>query len=91
MSSGSSLPGGIYLWQTVRPPQLNLTPAGGNLAVSWLVPSTNFVLQLNSDLSTTNWMELPDPPSLNLTNLQNQVIVSPTNSSGFYRLVTPGS
>ena len=46
----------------------------------------DFTLQQNSDLSTTNWMDVPPPPVLNLTNLQNQVIVSPTNGNTFYRL-----
>jgi hypothetical protein len=30
-----------------------------------------------------------NPPVLNLTNLQNEVILSPTGSSIFYRLKTP--
>ena len=31
-------------------------------------------------------MDAPRPPLLNLTNLQNQVIVSPANSQSSYRL-----
>ncbi len=79
--------GGIYTSQTTSPPQLNLTPSGGNLTVSWLVPSTNFVLQQSPDLSS--WSNVTNPPALNLTNLQNEVALSPTNGSGFYRLKTP--
>jgi len=81
------LPGGIYIFYSTPVPQLNLAPSGGNLTVSWIVPSTNFVLQQSLDLST--WMDTTNTPALNLTNLQNEVVLSPTNSSGFYRLETP--
>jgi hypothetical protein len=52
------------------------------------VPSTNFGLQQNLDLSTTNWVTLTNAPVLNLTNLQDEIILSPTNSSGFFRLIS---
>ena len=32
---------------------------------------------------------MTDTPALNLTNLQNEVVLSPTNGSGFFRLKTP--
>jgi len=47
------------------------------------------VLQQNLDLTTTNWTDVTNPPALNLTSLQDEVVLSPTNSSGFYRLKTP--
>lgn len=81
--------GGIYCLQTTPSPKLNLISLNTNLAILWTVPSANFVLQQNVDLNTPNWMTLTDAPALNLTNLQNQVMLSPTNSSGFYRLATP--
>ena len=67
-------------------PRLNIEPVDNNLALAWLVPSTNFVLQQSLDLSS--WTDVTNPPALNLTNLQDEVIFPPTNSSGFYRLVT---
>ena len=79
--------GGIYTSQSTPEPQLNIKPASNNLALSWIVPSTNFVLQQSSDLGS--WTDETNTPVLNLTNLQNEVILSPTNSSGFYRLKTP--
>ena len=79
--------GGIWTSQTTPAPQLNLASSGGNLTLSWIVPSTNFVMQQSLDLSS--WTDMTNPPVLNLTNLQNEVILSPTNSSGFYRLKTP--
>jgi hypothetical protein len=46
-----------------------------------------FTLQQNSDLVTPNWMTLTNMPTLNLTNLQDEVTFSPTNSSSFFRLI----
>jgi hypothetical protein len=71
----------------VPDPQLNLTPSGTNLQLSWTVPSTNFVLQQSPDLMS--WSVPTNTPVLNLTNLQYQVTLLPTNTSGFYRLSTP--
>jgi photosystem II stability/assembly factor-like uncharacterized protein len=84
-----NLLGSIYTSQTTPTPQLNLAPSGSNLNVSWIIPSTNFVLQQNLDLTTTNWTDVTNTPALNLTTLQDEVILSPTNGSGFYRLKTP--
>jgi hypothetical protein len=79
---------GIYTSYSTPSPVLNITAPTGNVGLSWIVPSTNFVLQQNLDLTTTNWADVTNPPVLNLTNLQNEIILSPTNSSGFYRLKT---
>jgi len=77
----------IYISQTWPSPHLNLTPSSTNLTLGWTVPSKNFVVQQSADL--TSWSVATNPPGLNLTNLQNQIILSPTNRSGFYRLKTP--
>jgi hypothetical protein len=78
--------GGIYTLQTTPTPILSLTPFGTNAVIFWTIPSMDFTLQQNSDLTTTNWTDVTTPPVLNLTNLQNQVIVSPTNGNTFFRL-----
>ena len=79
----------IWLGQMKPSPQLNLAPAKTNLTLSWIIPSTNFVLQQNPDLTTTNWSVVTNPPVLNLTNLQNQVTLPLPAGNGFYRLKTP--
>ena len=84
---GTTVGGGIWTAQISPTPSLNLTPANGNLTVSWIVPSINFVLQQSSDLSS--WLDMTNPPVLNLTNLQNEVVLAPASSSVFYRLRTP--
>jgi hypothetical protein len=80
--------GGIYTAYSIPSPQLSATPSNNNLALSWIIPSTNFVLQQNCDLTTPNWATLTNAPTLNLTNLQDQVFFSPSSSNGFYRLAT---
>ena len=85
--STTNATGGIWTLQTTPSPQLNLTTSPTNLTLAWTVPSTNFVLQQSADLAT--WSPVTNPPVLNLTNLQNQVTLSPSNTSGFYRLKTP--
>ncbi len=79
--------GGIDVSQTTPSPVLSLVPCGTNFVLSWIIPSTNFVLQQSSDL--ISWNNVTNPSTLNLTNLQNQIIQSPSNDSGFYRLATP--
>ena len=79
--------GVIYSSPSMQSPWVNLTPASGNLILSWLMPSTNFVLEQSPDL--INWLEVTNTPVLNLNNLQDEVVLSPTNNLGFYRLRTP--
>ena len=79
--------GQIYASGSIPTPQLNLISANSNLTVSWIIPSTNFVLQQSPDL--ISWADITNAPTLNLTNLQDEVVLSPTNNSGFYRLKTP--
>jgi photosystem II stability/assembly factor-like uncharacterized protein len=81
---------GIWTCQITPASTLNINSSASTGAVlSWTIPSTNFVLQQNSDLTTTNWTNVTNTPVLNLTNLQNQVIISPSGSNVFYRLKTP--
>jgi len=85
-SVAASYYGSIYTSQPTGSPLLSLRLSGGNLLVSWLVPSAGFVLQQSFDLGSTNWTDVPTPPTLNFTNLHHQVSVSPSLGSGFYRL-----
>ena len=78
---------GVYSSYSTSTPQLNLAPASTNLTLRWTIPSTNFVLQQSSNL--VSWADVTNMPVLNLTNLQNQLTLSPSNGSGFYRLKTP--
>jgi photosystem II stability/assembly factor-like uncharacterized protein len=76
----------IYLaWSPPRP-QLNLELRDNKPVISWLVSATNLVLQQSADL--ISWSSTTDAPALNLTNLNNELSLSPTNSSGFFRLIS---
>ncbi len=79
--------GRIYTLQTTPAPQMRVAPVNSNIKLSWIVPSTNFALQQSSNL--VSWADVTNAPVLNLTNLQNEVTLSPSNSSGFYRIKTP--
>ena len=72
---------------SLPPAALGIATSGGNLLISWPSPPGNFVLQQNSDLTTTNWMTVTNTPTM--TNFQNQIILSPTNGKQFYRLKYP--
>jgi hypothetical protein len=82
-------PKSIYSRYSPPGPRLNLAPSSSNFSPSWIVPSTNFVLQQNSDLAMANWVTLTNMPVLILTNLWNQIILSSPNGNGFYRPATP--
>jgi hypothetical protein len=85
----SSPSGGIYTSQSVPSPKLSISPAGKSLALAWLLPSTNFLLQQNSNLAAANWASLTNVPALDLNDLQEKVFLSSSNHAGFYRLATP--
>jgi hypothetical protein len=80
--------GGIYVLQTVPIPSLSITISGQNAVISWTIPSTSFELQENSTLTSTNWTQVGTIPSLNTTNLHDQVAVPFTGNAAFYRLKT---
>ncbi|HTY88744.1 MAG TPA: hypothetical protein VMB80_14850 [Candidatus Acidoferrum sp.] len=79
--------GGIWTGQATPSSHLDLWPTNGSFVLSWTIPSTNFVLQQSPDLAS--WSNVTNLPVLNLTNLQNEVLLSPTGSNSFYRLKTP--
>jgi len=85
----ASIVPGALCYSSVMPPspQLNISPSSNCVALSWIIPSTDFVLQQSTDL--ISWTNITDTPTLNLTNLQNQVSLSPSNSVDFFRLSTP--
>lgn len=65
---------------------LNIIQSDKNMYISWLVPSTKFKLQGNPDVSSSEWTDVLTTPTLNFTNLNYEIKVSPTLSRSFYRL-----
>jgi len=72
----------------LSPATLAAALSGKNLVLAWPAPPGGFVLQQNSDLTTTNWIAATNEPTI--MNYQNQVILAPTNGNQqFYRLKYP--
>jgi hypothetical protein len=82
----SSSAGFINVLRFIPTPSLSLALSNGNLALSWSVPSTNFVLQTSADL--TAWADATNQPALNPTNLQDEIFLTPSGSNSFFRLST---
>jgi hypothetical protein len=76
--------GPIYTTQTTPSPALNLSASDNETVISWIIPSLNFTLQQSPDL--LNWTDVTNLPVLNLTNLQNQVVLPPPDGNNFFRL-----
>ena len=69
-------------------PRLDIPLTPPNTALlSWPTNSVGFVLQQNSDLTTTNWVNATNTVSVAGTN--SQVIMSPLDGAKFFRLVHP--
>jgi hypothetical protein len=81
--------GFISMCRWIPSPRMNARTVATNVVVSWPVPSTNFVMQQNLNLRTTNWTTLTNVPILNVTHLQDEVTLPVNADVGFYRLRTP--
>ncbi len=73
---------------SVGAPRLTIQPTNtASFALTWVAPSNYFRLQENQDLSTTNWTAVSN--SVSMSNSLNQVVVSPSVSNDFFRLIHP--
>jgi hypothetical protein len=89
MTGGNfSLTGGFWsliaVVQTPGAPTLIATHSGASVIVLWPSPSTGFVLQQNSDLTTTNWTTSGYTIANDGTN--NSITISPPAGNLFFRL-----
>jgi len=73
----------LYAVQTPGAPTLTIVPAGaGQAQISWTPATTNWVLQENLNLTTTNWVNSPSGST-------NPIVVPANLPTKFYRLSTP--
>ena len=79
------------LWSDVEaapepgPPGLTISGVyHGVILITWPAPSTGYVLQQSTTLTTTNWLAVPNPPIV--VNGEMQITVSPTVGNRYYRL-----
>jgi hypothetical protein len=85
-----ALGGGIYTLQSPPTPVLNVTSAGNDSLLSWIIPSLTFRLQQTSDLAGNKWTDVTAGPDINPTNLQYQLTIpTASNPHTFYKLVSP--
>jgi len=88
MSGGNySVTGGfwsIYAVETAGAPLLTITPSGKNVVVTWPYPSTGFVLQQNSSVTTTNWTN--STFTITTNSSVNSVTIGVANGDLFLRL-----
>jgi hypothetical protein len=92
MSGGNySLTGGFWsliaVVQTPGAPALAVTHSGNSVTISWPCPSLGFVLQQHPAVDGANWTDATN--TLNVSNGQNQVTVSPALGNRLFRLVRP--
>jgi len=66
--------------------RLSIGMSGANMLLSWLVPSRAFVLQQNSDLTSTGWADVTNQPILDFNTLHNEVTLPLSAGKTFYRL-----
>jgi autotransporter-associated beta strand protein len=65
------------------PTNLIINLSGGLLQFNWPTDHIGWRLQMNTDLSTTNWQDVPG------TDVTNSVSILSTNGNAFFRLVYP--
>jgi hypothetical protein len=88
MSGGNySVTGGfwaIYAVQTAGAPLLTITPSGKNVIVTWPYPSSGYVLQQNSSVTTTNWTN--STFTITTNSSVNSVTIGVSSGNLFLRL-----
>ena len=98
--AGPTMTGGIYsltggFWsiisvvQTINSPLLTITHTGSaSVVVSWPAPSTGFVLQQSTNLTSTNYW-VSSGYTITTAGGTNSITIAPPTGSLFFRLVNP--
>jgi len=96
--AGGAMAGGNYsvtggFWslisvvQTIGSPTLTLTHSANSVKISWLASATGFVLQQNSNLSTTNWTT--SGYTISNDGTYNNITITSPSGNLFFRLSHP--
>jgi len=80
--------GGIYMAQSISIPVLSIERSSSSFKVSWIVPSTDFMLQQSLNVTTPNWTNVTVPRTLDNTNVRYEVSLPPASRATFYRLIS---
>ena len=65
------------------PTNINYSMANGSMQLSWPLNYTGWTLQMQTNLSATNWVNVPG------TGSTNSILIPLTNNNMFFRLVYP--
>jgi hypothetical protein len=91
LTAGDGTPtgfGGDYVTIHVTPPPLRVALTATNtLLIAWPAAVTNYALQQNAGLATTNWLAVTNAPEV--VGSEKQVLLSPAAAQNFYRLHKP--
>jgi hypothetical protein len=63
---------GIFTWHSTPSPALKAKNENGSLVISWLVPSTKFILQQSSNMESSGWTDVTTLPFFDPTRLEYQ-------------------
>jgi len=92
--SGTASVGGVWgggtvfdLNTTVTSPLLAINGSGAGFIVSWPSPSVGFVLEQNTNLATTNWLNFPG--TINDNGIIKSAAINSTSGDLFFRLYYP--
>ncbi|HXC98957.1 MAG TPA: hypothetical protein VN048_06420, partial [Verrucomicrobiae bacterium] len=82
--NGGSVANAFVIQPTTIVPSLSIVSSGNNIALSWPTNAAKYVLQQSFDVTTKEWTNISIEPTV--TNSQNQIVLTPTNSQSFFRL-----
>jgi len=77
----------ISVVQTLGSPTLTVTHSGNSVTISWPSSSSGFVLQQNSNLSTTNWTT--SGYTISNDGTYNSITITSPTGNLFFRLSHP--
>ncbi len=83
-SVGVSANGDKLVVSSQSTPVLSITNSDNNVVISWSASFTNFVLQQNINLTTTNWVDVTN--IVNFIDGQNEVTFYSVTGNNFFRL-----
>lgn len=83
-TSGGSSNAGLVFSLTLPPPQMDITPSGGSIIVTWPTNDAGYMLKSTTNLSTTAWSTVSSVPAL--INGRNSITNALSDKQRFYRL-----
>jgi hypothetical protein len=81
--------GGLFSGASPATPVLQIDGTNGNVALSWIVPSSPFVLQQRPFVDSGAWSQIAVRPTMNPSTLRNKVSVPAAGVGSFFRLASP--